>query len=67
MTRPRQWTEDAIVAAVLAFYQREQRWPGRADFEPEHQLPNRNLVDRRMRTWQEAVRQAQAVQQEDAR
>src|SRR5262245_57912436 len=59
MPTPRTWTESAIVAAVLHFYERQQRWPTRQDFTPTQDLPSLTVVTRRMQTWQESVRLAQ--------
>lgn len=60
MPSPRVWTEEAIIAAVQTFYREHDRWPGRRDFMGAHPgLPSLPLVMRRMRTWEEAVRQAQ--------
>lgn len=61
MPAARIWTESAIIAAVLCFYEQHQRWPQRRDFTPEQTLPSLTVVTRRMQTWEEPVRQAQRI------
>jgi len=55
-----QWPDEAIITACHLFYQRHGCWPTRRDFTPARQLPSLTVVTRRMRTWEEPVRQAQA-------
>jgi hypothetical protein len=59
MPTPRYWHEDRIVEAVKTFIAREGRPPRRLEFCKAQGLPDRRLVERRMRTWQSPIRQAQ--------
>lgn len=56
MPTPRIWTEEAITAAVRCFIEREGRTPRRLEFAKLYGLPDRRLVERRMRTWQAPIR-----------
>ena len=64
MTRIPYWSKTRIVAAVLMFYEREGHWPSQKDFMLAQGLPARTVVNRRMGTWQEPVRMAQAQRRE---
>lgn len=65
MPAPRLWTEDAIVAAIQAFYACTNQWPVRADFLTQaHGLPHLTTITRRCRTWQDPIRHAQALEKE---
>jgi hypothetical protein len=61
MPAPRHWTEETIIAAVIAFIHTHGHAPHREDFTPAQGLPSVSVVDRRMGTWQEPVRQAVAA------
>jgi hypothetical protein len=62
MPAPLQYDVDTIIAAVQAFIAREGRPPQRQEFTPAHGLPSLRLVERRMGTWQEPIRQAMEEQ-----
>jgi hypothetical protein len=58
MPAPKIWHETTIIAAVQRFMVREGRPPTRQDFCPAQGLPTIHVVDRTMRSWQDAVRRA---------
>jgi hypothetical protein len=61
MPPPRYWTEDRIVEAVAKFAAREERAPRYGEFAKVYGLPDRRIVERRMRSWQEPMRRLTAT------
>ncbi len=61
MPAPRYWTEDRIMDAVARFAEREQRAPRYGEFAKAYGLPDRRIVERRMRSWQEPMRRITAA------